>query len=107
MNMHLLYCMLLILAGVCFNLLVKLATKEEEGHPVTPWVYVSSRPYRSALLVVSTVMCALLLHFIDQLDYSTSVLLGISADLVADRMRARAAARIGQGIDEVGQRSGV
>lgn len=106
MSWHLPVCLALILLGVCFNLLVKLAVLEEEGHPVTPWRYISSHPYRSALLGVSVVLCALLLHFVEQLDYSTAVLLGISADMVADRMRARASLHIDRVLDD-GRESGV
>lgn len=96
-------CLFLILLGVGFNLLVKLATLEEEGRSMTPWAYVSSHPYRSLLLAVSTILCALLLHFVGQLNYSTALLLGIASDQAADRMRARAGTRMDQGLDRVGQ----
>lgn len=100
---HLLICLALILLGVGFNLLVKLATAEEEGRSQSPWGYVRERPYRSALLAASTILCALLLHFVDQLNYSTALLLGISSDMVADRMRARAGARLDQALEKVGR----
>ena len=103
---HLLICLGLILIGVGFNLLVKLTSMEEEGHSVTPWAYISSHPYRSALLAVSTILTALMLHFVDQLDYSTAVLLGIASDQLADRLRARAGIRIERALDD-GRDSGI
>jgi hypothetical protein len=103
---HLFICLGLILIGVGFNLLVKLATLEEQGRIISPWAYVSQHPYRSLLLAVSAVLTALLLYFVDQLNFATAVLIGVAADMAADKMRQRAEARLSEAYDAVGQQSG-
>jgi hypothetical protein len=101
------FCILLMLLGVAFNLLVKLVAREEEGHSISPLAYLSERPYRSLLLAVSVLLCAVLLHLAGRLTPELALLMGMSADMVADRMRLRAGVRTGEAIDEIGQKSGV
>lgn len=91
-------CLLLVLAGVGFNLLVKLAGLEEQGHKIAPWTYVAAHPYRSALLAVSTVLTMLLLYYLGELTYATCVLLGVASDQLADKLRAQASTRVDGGL---------
>lgn len=101
MTPNLLICLVLVLLGVAFNLLVKLALLEEQGQAMSPWAYVSSHPYRSALLAVSTVLTMLLLYYIGELTYATCVLLGVASDQLADKLRSQASARIDHGLGNV------
>jgi hypothetical protein len=87
-------CLALILAGVAVNFLVKLTTLEEQGMRVTPWAYVSEYPYRSISLAVSAIMLALLLHFAGRLTFELALMIGFTADMAADRMRATADRRL-------------
>jgi hypothetical protein len=83
-------CLALILTGVLVNFLVKLTILEEQGTRITPWAYVTQHPYRSISLAVSSIMLALLLYFAGRLTYELALLIGFTADMAADRMRAAA-----------------
>lgn len=87
-------CFALLLLGVGFNVLFKLAGLEAQGQTVSPWHYVRARPYRSALLAVSTILLMLLLWVVDQLTYATAICMGIVSDQIADKLRAAAGAQI-------------
>jgi hypothetical protein len=94
MNPNIYVCAALVLAGIVFHFLTKLAELETSGKIVTPWGYWSAHPYTSLLVVMAAYLTMAAQFAIGELSYSAALLTGIACNSLGDKLRAQSAAKM-------------
>lgn len=87
------YCAALVLAGILFHFLTKLAELEAQGNITTPLAYWREHPYTSLIVVMSAYLFMGLQAAVGELSYSAAILTGIACNSLGDKLRARATAK--------------
>lgn len=86
-------CAGLVMLGILFHFMTKLAELEVAGKIVTPMAYWSQHPYTSAMVVAAAYLFMALQYALNELSYSAAILTGIACNSLGDKLRAQANAR--------------
>lgn len=101
MTPNLWICAGLVLFGILFHFVTKLAELEQLGQIVTPWGYWRGHPYTSLIVVMASYLVMALQYAIGELSYSAAILTGIACNSLGDKLRARAGAKADATLDKV------
>lgn len=94
-------CAALVLLGILFHFITKLAELEMQGRIITPWRYWRDHPYTSLIVIIAAYLVMALQYAIGELSYSAAILTGIACNSLGDKLRARASARADATLDKV------
>lgn len=94
-------CAALVAAGILFHFVTKLAELEAQGRIITPWRYWRDHPYTSLIVVMAAYLAMGLQAAIGELSYSSSLLTGIAANSLGDKLRAHADAKVDASLNKV------
>jgi hypothetical protein len=75
---------LALMLGIAANLMTKLAERNDNGKPVTPWAHVRTHPYSAALGVIGPLLGGIILQDSGQLTVLAAAGLGYAGSSVMD-----------------------